>query len=205
MVKHQSKCLLEVTKSSSHNPSDRMIESFTNQTHHNQQQFYEKHIGTYCFNTHLNVFFLLKITPLQFESRLLNTTMALSSKIKSATRMYILRRYHLPAAAKCLMKNLISGRGFLHRQWRRWEMQIELHIEFKSDEDAESCLISTKVWSYLSDNRTPYSKKTEGANFDKPPAFKGGSRKSTYRDQYFIWKFEPESSIVLHSAKFLIK
>ena len=56
MVKHQSKCLLEVTKSSSHNPSDRMIESFTNQTHHNQPPLYQKHMGTYCFNTHLDVF-----------------------------------------------------------------------------------------------------------------------------------------------------
>ena len=177
MVKHDPKCLLEVTNSSSHNPSHRMIESFTNQTHHNQPPLYHKHMGTYYFNTHLNVFFLLTIAPLQFENRLLNTTMALSSKIKSATRMYILRRYHLPAAAKCLMKNLISGRGFLHRQWRRWEMQIELHIEFKSDEDAETCLISTTVSSYLLRNRTPYSKKTEGANFEKPPPFKGEKRK----------------------------
>ena len=104
MVKHDPKCLLEVTKSSSHNPSDRLIEPFTNQTHHNQPPFYQKHMGTYCFNTHLNVFFLLTSAPLQFENRPLNTTMALSSKIKRATRMYILRRYHLPAAAKCLMK-----------------------------------------------------------------------------------------------------
>ena len=110
-----------------------MIESFTNQTHHNQPPLYQKHMGTYCFNTHLNVFFLLKIAPLQFENRLLNTTMALSSKIKRATRMYILRRYHLPAAAKCLMKNLISGRGYLHEDHTQWEMQMQLHIEFKSD------------------------------------------------------------------------
>ena len=95
---------MPVTKLSSHNPSDRMIESFTNQTHHNQPPLYQKHMGTYCFNTHLDVFFLLTNAPLQFENRLLNTTMALSSKIKRATRMYILRRYHLPAAAKCLMK-----------------------------------------------------------------------------------------------------
>ena len=137
MVKHQSKCLLEVTKSSSHNPSDRMIESFTNQTHHNQPPLYQKHMGTYCFNTHLDVFFLLTNAPLQFENRLLNTTMALSSKIKRATRMYILRRYNLPAAAKCPMKNLISGRGFLHGEQGRGEMQMQSHIEFKSDEDAE--------------------------------------------------------------------
>ena len=137
MVKHQSKCLLEVTKSSSHNRSDRMIESSTNQIYHNQPPLYQKHMGTYCFNTHLNVFFLLKITPLQFENRLLNTTMALSSKIKHATRMYILRRYHLPAVATCAMKSLISGRGFLHGDDTQGEMQIELHIEFKSDEDAE--------------------------------------------------------------------
>ena len=145
MVKHQSKCLLEVTKSSSHNPSDRMIESFTNQTHHCQPPLYQKHMGTYCFNIHLNVFFVLTIAPLQVENRLLNTTMALSSKIKHATRMYILRRYHLPAAAKCLMKNLISGPEFLHGDDTRPEMQMELHIEFKSDGDAETCLISTKM------------------------------------------------------------
>ena len=145
MLNYQSKCLLEVTNSSSHNPSHRMIESFTNQTHHNQQRFYEKHMGTYCFNTHLNVFFLLKIAPLQFENRLLNTTMALSSKIKSATRMYILRRYHLPAAAKCLMKNLISGRGYLHEDHTQREMQMQLHIEFKSDEDAERCPIMPEM------------------------------------------------------------
>ena len=36
MVKHDPKCLLEVTKSSSHSPLDRMIGSFTNQSHHNQ-------------------------------------------------------------------------------------------------------------------------------------------------------------------------
>ena len=114
MVKHQSKCLLEVTKSSSHSPSDRMIESSTNQTYHNQPPLYQKHMGTYCFNTHLDVFFLLTNSPLQFENRLLNTTMALSSKIKRATRMYILRRYHLPAVAMCAMKISISGRGFLH-------------------------------------------------------------------------------------------
>ena len=71
--------------------------------------------------------------------------MALSSKIRRATRMYILRRYHLPAAAKCLMKNLISGRGYLHGEWTRREMQIELHIEFKSDEDAERCTIFAKM------------------------------------------------------------
>ena len=117
MVKHQSKCLLEVTKSSSHNRSDRMIESSTNQTYHNQPPFYQKHMGTYCFNTHLDVFFLLTNAPLQFENRLLNTTMALSSKIKRATRMYILRRYHLPAVAMCAMKISISGHGCLHGEW----------------------------------------------------------------------------------------
>ena len=145
MVKHDPKCLLEVTKSSSHNPSDRMIESFTNQTHHNQPPLYQKHMGTYCFNTHLNVFFLLTSAPLQFENRLLNTTMALSSKIKRATRMYTLRRYHWPAVATCAMKSLISGRGFLHGQWGRRKMQMQTHIELKSDEDAESCLISAKI------------------------------------------------------------
>ena len=179
MVKHQSKCLLEVTKSSSHNRSDRMIESFTNQTHHCQPPLYQKHMGTHCFNTHLNVIFLLTSAPLQFENRLLNTTMALSSKIKSATRIYILRRYHLPAAAKCLMKNLISGREYLHGDHTQREMQMQLHIEFKSDGDAESCLISTTVSSYLLRNRTPYSKKTEGEKFEKPPAFKEGKRKLT--------------------------
>ena len=145
MVKHDPKCLLEVTKSSSHNRSDRMIESSTNQTYHNQPPLYQKHMGTYCFNTHLNVFFLLKIAPLQFENRLLNTTMALSSKIKRATRMYILRRYHLPAVAMCAMKISISGRGFLHGDDTQGETQIELHIEFDSDSNAESCLISTKM------------------------------------------------------------
>ena len=179
MVKHQSKCLLEVTKSSSHNPSDRMIESFTNQTHHNQPPLYQKHMGTYCFNTHLDVFFLLTNAPLQVENRLLNTTMALSSKIKRATRMYILRRYHLPAVAMWAMKISISGRGFLHRDDTQGETQMELHIEFNSDSNAENCLISTKMWTYLLRNRTPYSKNTEGANFEKPPASKAGNRKST--------------------------
>ena len=110
-----------------------MIESSTNQTYHNQPPLYQKHMGTYCFNTHLDVFFLLTNAPLQLENRLLNTTMGLSLKIKSATRMYILRRYHLPAAAKCLMKNLISGRGYLHEDHTQREMQMQLHIEFKSD------------------------------------------------------------------------
>ena len=119
-----------------------MIESFTNQTHHYQPPLYQKHMGTYCFNTHLDVFFRLTSDSLQFENRPLNKTMELSLKIKRATRMHILRRYHLPAAAKCLMKNLISGRGFLHEYWRRREMQMQMHIELKSDEDAESCLIS---------------------------------------------------------------
>ena len=145
MVKHQSKCLLEVTKSSSHNRSDRMIISSTNQTYHNQPPLYQKHIGTYCFNTHLNVFFLLKIAPLQFENRLLNTTMALSSKTKRATRMCSLRRYHLPAVATCAIKSLISNHGFSHGDHTQGEMQIELHIEFKSDGDAERCQISTKM------------------------------------------------------------
>ena len=145
MVKHDPKCLLEVTNSSSHNLPNHMISSFANQTHHNQPPLYHKHMGTYCFNTHLNVFFLLKITPLQFENRFLNTTMALSSKIKRATRMYILRRYHLPAVATCAMKSLISGRGFLHGDDTHGEMQIELHIESKSDEDAERCPIFAKI------------------------------------------------------------
>ena len=114
-----------------------MITSSANQTHHNQQPLYQKHMGTYCFNTHLNVLFLFTSAPLQFENRPLNTAMALSLKIKRVTRMHILRRYHLPAAAKCPMKNLISGRGFLHREWGRGEMQMQAHIEFKSDEDAE--------------------------------------------------------------------
>ena len=130
--------------------------SFANQTHHNQPPLYQKHMGTCCFNTHLNVFFLLTSASLQFENRLLNTTTALSSKIKSATRMYILRRYHLPAVAMCAMKSLISGRGVFHGQWGRREMQMQLHIEFKSDEDAESCLISAKIWSYLLRNRSHY-------------------------------------------------
>ena len=59
--------------------------------------------------------------------------------------MYILRRYHLPAAAKCLMKNLISGRGYLHGDHTQREMQMQLHIEFKSDGDAGNCLISAKM------------------------------------------------------------
>ena len=179
MVKYNPKCLLEVTSRSSHDPPNHMISSFANQTHHNQQQFYQTQMGTCCFNTHLNVFFRLTSDSLQFENRLLNTTMALSSKIKRATRMYILRRYHLPAAARCLMKNLISGPEFLHGDDTRPEMQMELHIEFDSDSNAESCLISTKIWTYLLRNRTPYSKKTEGANFDKSPPFKGGNRKLT--------------------------
>ena len=179
MVKHQSKCLLEVTKSSSHNRSDRMIISSTNQTYHNQPPLYQKHMGTYYFNTHLDVFFLLTSAPLQFENRLLNTTMALSSKIKSATRMHILRRYHSPADATCSIKSLISAHGFLMETTYRGEMQIELHIEFKSDEDAERCAILAKIWSYLLRNRTSYSKKTEGANFDGAPAFKRRNRNST--------------------------
>ena len=145
MVKHDPKCLLEVTNSSSHNLPNHMFSSFANQIHHIQQPLDQNHIGIYCFNTHLNVFFLLTSAPLQFENRLLNTTMALSSKIKRATRMYILRRYHLPAVAMCAMKTLISGRGFLHGDDTHGEMQIELHIEFKSDEDAEGCLISAKI------------------------------------------------------------
>ena len=71
--------------------------------------------------------------------------MALSSKIKRATRMYILRRYHLPAVATCAMKSLISRREFLHGDDTQREMQMELHIEFKSDGDAENCQISTKM------------------------------------------------------------
>ena len=137
MVKHDPKCLLEVTNSSSHNLPNHMTSSFANQTHHNQPPLYQKHMGTYCFNTHLNVFFLLTSAPLQFENRLLNTTMALSSKIKHATRMYILCRSNSPPVATCAMKSLISAHRFLHREQDRREMQIELHIEFKSDEDAE--------------------------------------------------------------------
>ena len=71
--------------------------------------------------------------------------MALSSKIKSATRMYILRRYHSPAVATCAIKSLISAHGFLMETTYRGEMQIELNIEFESDEDAESCPISAKI------------------------------------------------------------
>ena len=82
---------------------------------------------------------------LQFENRPLNTTMALSLKIKRATRMYILRRYHFPAVAMCAMKISISGRGFLHGDDTQAETQTQLHIEFDSDSNAESCLISTKM------------------------------------------------------------
>ena len=135
MVKHDPKCLLEVTNSSSHNLPNHMISSFANQIHHSQPPLYHKHMGTYCFNTHLNVLFLLTSAPLQFENRLLNTTMALSSKTERATKMYILRRYHLPAVAMCAMKSLISGRGFLHGKWGRREMKMLAHIELKSDED----------------------------------------------------------------------
>ena len=92
-----------------------MILSFANQIHHHiQQPFYQNHMKTYCFNKHLNVFFLLTSAPLQFENRPLNTTMALSLKIKRATKMYILRRYHSPVVATCVMKSLISAHGFLH-------------------------------------------------------------------------------------------
>ena len=156
MVKYNPKCLLEVTNSSSHNLPNHMISSFANQTHHNQPPLYQKHMGTYCFNFHLDVFFLLTIAPLQFENRLLNTTMALSSKTKCATRMYILRRYHLPAVAMCAMKSLISGRGVFHGQLGRRKMQMQLHIEFKSDDDADSCLISATILTYLLRNRSYY-------------------------------------------------
>ena len=122
-----------------------MIISSTNQTYHNQPPLYQKHMGTYCFNTHLDVFFLLTNAPSQFENRLLNTTMALSSKIKRAARMCNLRKYHLPAVAMCAMKILISGRGFLHGDDTQGEMQMQLHIEFKSDEDAENYPIMLKV------------------------------------------------------------
>jgi len=54
-------------------------------------------------------------------------------------------------------------------------MQIELHIEFKSDEDAEKFAILANMRSYLLRNRTPYSKKTEGANFDGPRAVNPGN------------------------------
>ena len=78
MVKHNPKCLLEVTNSSSHNLPNHMISSFANQTHHNQQPFYQKHMGTYCFvrapdivNTKKNVLehavFLLKSLVLWSE------------------------------------------------------------------------------------------------------------------------------------------
>ena len=110
--------------------------------HHSTRNTWEQ---TYCFNIHLNVFFLLTSAPLQFENRPLNTSMALSLKIKRATRMYILRRYHSPAVATCAMKSLISGHRFLHRKLDRREMQIELHIEFKSDEDAERFTILAKI------------------------------------------------------------
>ena len=71
--------------------------------------------------------------------------MALSSKIKRATRMYILRRYHLPAVAMCAMKISISGRGFLHGDDTQAKTQMELHIEFISDSNAENCVISTEM------------------------------------------------------------
>ena len=90
------------------------------------------------------------------ENRLLNTTMALSSKKKCATRMYSLRRYHLPAVAMCAMKSLISGRGVFHEQLGRRKIQMQLHIEFKSDDDADSCLISATILSYLLRNRSYY-------------------------------------------------
>ena len=114
MVKHDPKCPLEVTNSSSHNLPNHMISSFANQTHHNQPPLYQKYMRTHYSNTHLNVFFLLTSAPLQFENRFLNTTMALSSKIKRVTRMYILRRYHSPAVATCAIKSLISNHGFSH-------------------------------------------------------------------------------------------
>ena len=58
-------------------------------------------------------------------------------------------------------------------------MQIELHIEFKSDEDAEKFAILANMSSYLLRNRTPYSKKTERANFDGICAFELANRNST--------------------------
>ena len=56
---------------------------------------------------------------------------------------------------------------------------MQLHIEFKSDEGAENCLTSAKISSYRLRNRTPYSKITEGANFDGAPAFDIKKRNST--------------------------
>ena len=64
---------------------------------------------------------------MQFENRLLKTTMALSSKIKRATRMNILRRYHSPAVATCAIKSLISNHGFSHGD----------HLEDIRDRDLE--------------------------------------------------------------------
>ena len=58
-------------------------------------------------------------------------------------------------------------------------MQMQLHIEFKSDEDAERCTILATISSYLLRNRTPYSKKTEGANFDGAREFDIENRNST--------------------------
>ena len=59
--------------------------------------------------------------------------------------MYILRRYHLPAVATCAIKSLISAHGFLMETTYRAEMQMQAHIEFKSDEDAERCTILAKI------------------------------------------------------------
>ena len=59
--------------------------------------------------------------------------------------MYILHRYHSPAVATCAIKSLISNHGFSHGDDTQGEMQIELHIEFKSDEDAERCPIMPKM------------------------------------------------------------
>ena len=56
---------------------------------------------------------------------------------------------------------------------------MQLHIDFKSDENADNCLVSATMSTYLLRNRTPYSIKTEGANFDGAPAFKRGNRNST--------------------------
>lgn len=56
---------------------------------------------------------------------------------------------------------------------------MQLHIEFKSDEDAERCTILATISSYLLRNRTPHSKKTEGANFNGARAFDIENRNST--------------------------
>ena len=126
MVQHRPKCLLQVTNSSSQNPSHRMVSSFTNQTHHYQPPLTQKHMGTYSFNTHLNE--LLPCMEIQ-KSPLKHNHGTIVGSQTHHWKVQFQRREGLPCTFPPLLRVELGVLGLSWDFWAKSVSELQLEVE----------------------------------------------------------------------------